>query len=410
MSRKAADLIESPHVALRIAAQSEISMSKCARELRLKESDSFSILSWAHRGRTARLNDLDAGVNHRYADVQIRQSSVLFEAPYPMRDLGEAIDKICARRAERQGRATDLPPRVLLSPVGPGWLERCLVYPTAPSLSVLAVVGYLGIALFVAMEGLRSAPPVLRAAPLTAIPPAGPVGPARAGLTPAPAVSTSGSLVTPPRGTLCGRISYSGQPPTRKTLVSHTGGHPVLDESLIVDESTSGLANAVVCLDALPTHITVPPPTTTEVRINRIGSRFIPHVVPVRTGQFVIVTNNDERAVNVLPTTMVNVSVSQGIRPGASALMTFPAAERDPLPLRTLDPSRPAYLVILDHPWVAVTDRNGSFTITDLPVGNHSFNVWHEKTGRWSPLFKVEIRDGDTTGVEISAPAASFGR
>jgi len=327
-----------------------------------------------------------------------------------MRDLGEAIDKICARREERRGRVTDLPPRVLLSPVGPRWLERCLVYPTATSLSVLAVVGYLGIALFVAMEGLRSTPPALRAAPLTAIPRPAPAAPAGAGLAPATLLATSDSLPVPRRGTVTGTIKYSGQPPTRTMLVSDTGAHPVLDESLIVDERNGGLANAVVYLEAIPPHTAVPPLPTTEVRINRFGSRFIPHVIPVRTGQFVMVTNNDERAVKVLPTTMVNVPVGQGIRPGASALMMFRAAERDPVPLTTLDPARPAYLVILDHPWVAVTDSNGSFTIADLPVGNHSFNVWHEKTGRWSPSLTVEIRDGETTDVEISAPGASFGR
>src|SRR4029077_18348486 len=38
-----------------------------------------------------------------------------------------------------------------------------------------------------------------------------------------------------------------------------------------------------------------------------------------------------------------------------------------------------AYHFPIDHPYVAVTDKDGKFRIEGLPAGKHSFNVWHER-------------------------------
>jgi len=48
-----------------------------------------------------------------------------------------------------------------------------------------------------------------------------------------------------------------------------------------------------------------------------------------------------------------------------------------------------AYWVVLDHPYVAVTNAKGEFEIPNLPVGEHKFIIWQEKCGYIDPRAKV---------------------
>ena len=38
-------------------------------------------------------------------------------------------------------------------------------------------------------------------------------------------------------------------------------------------------------------------------------------------------------------------------------------------------------LIVKDHPYVAVTDADGKFSMTNLPVGEWSCVFWHEQVG-----------------------------
>ena len=36
--------------------------------------------------------------------------------------------------------------------------------------------------------------------------------------------------------------------------------------------------------------------------------------------------------------------------------------------------------LLFDHPYVALTAPNGSFTIDGIPPGRHTLKIWHERT------------------------------
>jgi len=40
------------------------------------------------------------------------------------------------------------------------------------------------------------------------------------------------------------------------------------------------------------------------------------------------------------------------------------------------------WLVVLDHPYAAVTGADGHFAIADVPPGDYTVAVWHEVLGR----------------------------
>ena len=40
-----------------------------------------------------------------------------------------------------------------------------------------------------------------------------------------------------------------------------------------------------------------------------------------------------------------------------------------------------AWIAVFDHPYFAITNASGSFTIDRVPPGTYTLHVWHEKTG-----------------------------
>jgi hypothetical protein len=60
-----------------------------------------------------------------------------------------------------------------------------------------------------------------------------------------------------------------------------------------------------------------------------------------------------------------------------------------------------AHLWVMDHPFFAVTDAHGKFTIPDLPPGEYTLASWHELLGTQ----EVTIQVSDST---TSVPALSF--
>lgn len=47
----------------------------------------------------------------------------------------------------------------------------------------------------------------------------------------------------------------------------------------------------------------------------------------------------------------------------------------------TIHPWMRGYLLLRDSPYMAKTDSDGKFVIKNLPVGEHVFQTWHEKSG-----------------------------
>ena len=56
-----------------------------------------------------------------------------------------------------------------------------------------------------------------------------------------------------------------------------------------------------------------------------------------------------------------------------------------------------AYAAILDHPFFAVTGKDGSFEIVGLPAGTYEVEAWHEKMGTQVAQVTVgEMETGNT--------------
>ena len=63
------------------------------------------------------------------------------------------------------------------------------------------------------------------------------------------------------------------------------------------------------------------------------------------------------------------------------------------------------YIGIVPHPFFAVTDVSGTFTLDDVPAGAHSIEVWHEEYGVLTESVTVEA--GAVTDADFTYPAAT---
>jgi hypothetical protein len=64
------------------------------------------------------------------------------------------------------------------------------------------------------------------------------------------------------------------------------------------------------------------------------------------------------------------------------------------------------YIGVVDHPYFAVSDRSGAFTIQGVPPGEHTLVAWHEKYG---PLRQqVGVEAGATAAVELTYPGETL--
>lgn len=190
-------------------------------------------------------------------------------------------------------------------------------------------------------------------------------------------------------GDLKGKLVYDGDAPERKKLVVDKdveccGKFDIRDESLMVGAG-GGLQN--VYLYVRTRRVDVCPDLEKEaesqILLDNRDCIFIPHCMTIwATKQEFHIVNSDPVAQNVAFTPLLDKPANIVIPVGGDANWKFRRAQRVPVPIAcNYHPWESAYILPLDHPYVAVTAKDGSFTIPKLPAGELEFQWWHERIG-----------------------------
>ena len=120
-------------------------------------------------------------------------------------------------------------------------------------------------------------------------------------------------------------------------------------------------------------------PPTAGAQINQKGLVFIPHVLPVVTNTAVEFLNHDNVLHNVFSPDKIAEKFNLGTwPPGEVKTYTFQQLGAATL-LCNVHAEMEGYVVILQNPFFAVTDENGSYTIKDVPTGSYNLLVWNKK-------------------------------
>lgn len=208
-----------------------------------------------------------------------------------------------------------------------------------------------------------------------------------------------------------GFLVKKGDPQAKDPAICAAADIP--NEELVVDPESKGIANIFVYLPkATSIHPKLKESAVKEIVFDQKGCRFIPHVLFARTDQTVLVKSDDACAHNThtypISGQPVNFILPPNERKGTGIANKVP--ERLPFTVKCdIHAWMKAHWLVLDHPYAAITDEKGKFTIADLPAGDYEFRVWQEKVGYVNRTLKVSIAPGKVTDIgKVQVPADKF--
>ena len=208
-------------------------------------------------------------------------------------------------------------------------------------------------------------------------------------------------------GNVRGRFVYDGPLPEVKMIPIVRDraalGDEIADESLVVHSENKGIANVIVYLlpdgDAeLRVHPSYDDAAEAKVELAIEGSRYVPHILLLRTTQTLAFRNKDEVGHAAKIDFLKNPPFALLIRTELD--FERKVTDEESLPGVVQCPIHPwerGYLLVRANPYMAVSDENGAFEIKNLPVGKHVFRIWHERVG-WLREVQIGMHKTDEKG------------
>lgn len=155
-------------------------------------------------------------------------------------------------------------------------------------------------------------------------------------------------------------------------------------------------ANAVIYVESVTGKTFDPPKEPAEMDQKNLV--FIPHVLPILAGTTVKYLNSDDVLHNVFTPDKCADKFNLGTWPkGQVRSFTFKNSGCVSVMLCNVHPEMEAYIVVLENPYYAVSAKDGSYTIKNVPPGKYTLKIWHEKLKGQSREVTV------TEGEEVTA-------
>lgn len=202
-------------------------------------------------------------------------------------------------------------------------------------------------------------------------------------------------------GTIKGKVVYQGSVPTKKIIPTKDKEvcGDIRDEPEVIVGADKGVQDSVVYLKGVEKGKALEKPAKKPEIVNK-GCVFVPRVQAFPIGTVVIV-NSDPVMHNTHAfhgkTTVFNV-----------ALPT--KGQRIERPLKKPGINRVecdahgwmlAWIFAAENPYYAVTGKDGTFELKDVPPGSYTLVTWHEYTGELETPVTVKAKDSVEVPIEL---------
>jgi plastocyanin len=201
-------------------------------------------------------------------------------------------------------------------------------------------------------------------------------------------------------GTISGSIKFAGAPPARKEIPvtkdkEVCGKDKHLSWDLIVGPN-KGIENAVVNLLNVKKGKKW---AITKATLDQNGCVYKPHVVVAPAGATMDILNSDGILHNIHTYSTANPAFNKA-QPKFKKVLTADFNKPETIKV-TCDAHgwMLGWIVVSDHPYVAVTDEKGEFTLKDVPPGQYKLEIWHETLGKSTK--EVTVKPKEETKVQI---------
>ena len=186
-------------------------------------------------------------------------------------------------------------------------------------------------------------------------------------------------------GTISGVVKFEGDVPEMKMLEitkdqAICGATEKYDESVVVGEG-SGLKNTIVYLIDISQGKDFD--KATKLEMDQKGCQFSPHVQIVPVGTRLTMLNTDKVNHNVHIFSSINkpVNKQQTKNRRKMPLAGVKKAEGPVAVKCDIHGWMSAWIAYVPHPYFAVTNEKGEFTLEDVPAGTYKLGYWHETCG-----------------------------
>ena len=185
-------------------------------------------------------------------------------------------------------------------------------------------------------------------------------------------------------GSIIGEVRFTDDPPAMPTVkVSKDQdycGETLPNETYLIGLD-GALQNVVVFVDISPSKAGADPQK--DNILNNTGCRYSPRILALQKGERLRVKNNDPKL--HIPhsyhedRTVFNLSL-----PFKGTAIDATSRIRHTGVLKVVCDTHAwmlAYIHVFDHPYFAISDDRGMFTISNLPAGTYVLKAWHEDAG-----------------------------
>jgi hypothetical protein len=207
----------------------------------------------------------------------------------------------------------------------------------------------------------------------------------------------------PDGGSIAGRVTYVGTPPTPERVVVDADrdvcGKEERRSSALLVGSKGGIRNTVVHLRSITRGKAW---TAHDFTLGQTNCEFDPRVLLIREGADLHLVNND-RIAHSVHGGEVNIGqpkfVEKMVVPDFTGLVSEQSVIRMGCDIHKW---MRAWVVVQKHPYYAVSDDSGAFQLTGVPPGQYELEVWHETLGQRTQT--VSVRPNAETVVTFRLP------
>jgi plastocyanin len=188
-------------------------------------------------------------------------------------------------------------------------------------------------------------------------------------------------------GVITGVIRFNGRKPRLKPIdmssdpacvEAHDG--KAYEESLVVGKK-GALANVFVYIKKGLEGKRFETPAQPET-VDQSGCWFRPRVLGIQVGQILKVVNSDPVTHNIHPLAHINREWNHSQGAGDPPISRRFLKPEIMIPVKcNIHSWMHAYIGVLDHPYFAVSGKDGTFEIRNVPPGDYVIEAWQEKLG-----------------------------
>jgi hypothetical protein len=151
--------------------------------------------------------------------------------------------------------------------------------------------------------------------------------------------------------------------------------------------------------------------TNNVATLDQRNCEFVPRIQIARSGAFLILRNSDPILHLVHIDSMSGTNHARTLLTAATPYAGYEkkyqlANFREPTLLRVGSGNgcswMAAYIAVMPHPWAALTDDKGRFTLHDVPDGEHKIYAWHEVLGTLTREVRVDGQRSTTVDFQFT--------